>query len=327
MSKIFDALQRSEATRTSDTAGEPLKATDVLRDAERLAATKWKDSSRPMRKDLAEIADKVRAIDQMVARDNAPKGAAQEIEETASAGDRLMVLSQFKPIQYTLAPTNRLIAYNDKDSAAAEAFRLLGVRIRDIRRSRSLKKILITSTIPQEGKSMVSGNLAVTLANSTQQNVLLLEGDVRRPALTENFGLQGNDGLCEWLQGERSLMSSIYHMKEPGIWIMPAGKSPANPLEILQAGKLSALMSQLEEWFDTIIVDSPPVLPLADTSVWMRLVDGVLLVSREGKTEKRQLKRGLEAIDQQKLIGAIVNSSKAIPHSDYYYRTSGKTAN
>lgn len=326
MSKIFDALQRSEATRTSDTAGEPLKATDVLRDAERLAATKWKETARPMRKDLAEIADKVRAIDQMAGRDNAAKNSVQEIEETAAAGDRLMVLSQFKPISYTLSPTNRLIAYNDKDSAAAEAFRLLGVRIRDIRRSRSMKKILITSTIPQEGKSMVSGNLAVTLASS-QQNVLLLEGDVRRPALTESFGLSGNSGLCEWLQGERSLMSSIYHMKEPNIWIMPAGNSPANPLEILQAGKLSALMSQLEEWFDTIIVDSPPVLPLADTSVWMRLVDGVLLVSREGKTEKRQLKRGLEAIDQQKLIGAILNSSKAIPHSDYYYRTSGKTAN
>ena len=171
---------------------------------------------------------------------------------------------------------------------------------------------------------MVAANLAVTLAGSTQQNVLLLEGDVRRPALSQVFGIQGSAGLCEWLQGERSLMSSIFRMEEPNICIMPAGSSPANPLELLQSGKLSALMTQLEEWFDTIIIDSPPVLPLADTSVWMRLADGVLLVAREGTTQKRQLKRGLEAIEHQKLIGALLNSSKVIPDSDYYYRGSTK---
>lgn len=171
---------------------------------------------------------------------------------------------------------------------------------------------------------MVSANLACTLAGASEQKVLLLEGDVRRPALTELFGLHGHPGLCEWLQGERSLMTSIYRLEESGFWIMPAGTSPANPLEFLQSGKLSALLGQLTEWFDTIVIDSPPVLPLADTSVWVRLSDGVLLVTRQGKTEKRQLKRGLEGIEHQKLIGAVLNSSKNLPHSDYYYHTASR---
>ena len=81
-------------------------------------------------------------------------------------------------------------------------------------------------------------------------------------------------------------------------------------------------MDRLSGWFDWIVIDAPPVLPLADTSVWTRLADGILLVTRQGTTEKRQLLRGLEALEPQKLIGAVLNSSKNQPHSDYYYRPS-----
>jgi Mrp family chromosome partitioning ATPase len=90
-------------------------------------------------------------------------------------------------------------------------------------------------------------------------------------------------------------------------------------LELLQSGKLPALMEQLGQWFDWIVIDSPPVLPLADTSVWMRLADGVLLITRQGITEKRQLKRGLEAVEPKKLIGALLNGSTNSSDTDYYY--------
>jgi Mrp family chromosome partitioning ATPase len=78
-------------------------------------------------------------------------------------------------------------------------------------------------------------------------------------------------------------------------------------------------MDQLTDWFDWIIIDSPPVLPLADTSVWTRLADGILLVTRQGTTEKQQLQRGLEALEPKKLIGALLNCSRNTAHSDYYY--------
>jgi Mrp family chromosome partitioning ATPase len=79
-------------------------------------------------------------------------------------------------------------------------------------------------------------------------------------------------------------------------------------------------MDQLTTWFDWIVIDSPPVLPLADTTIWMRLVDGILLVTRQGTTEKQQLQRGLEALDPTKLIGTLLNSSTNIAHGDYYRR-------
>jgi len=79
-------------------------------------------------------------------------------------------------------------------------------------------------------------------------------------------------------------------------------------------------MEQLTAWFDWIIIDSPPVLPLADTSVWGRLADGILLVTREGTTKRRQLQRGLQALEESKVLGAVVNSSASTDHTNYYYR-------
>jgi Mrp family chromosome partitioning ATPase len=90
----------------------------------------------------------------------------------------------------------------------------------------------------------------------------------------------------------------------------------------MQSGKLAQLMDQLQGWFDWIVIDSPPVLPLADTSIWSRLSDGILLVTRKGTTEKQQLQRGLEALEKSKLLGALVNSSENAAHSDYYQRYS-----
>jgi Mrp family chromosome partitioning ATPase len=102
---------------------------------------------------------------------------------------------------------------------------------------------------------------------------------------------------------------------------MPAGAAPGNPLELLQSGRLPALMDHLNTWFDWIIMDSPPLLPLGDTSVWARLADGILLVTREGTTQKRQLVRGLETIERNKLIGAVMNCAQESDESGYYYRS------
>jgi len=84
------------------------------------------------------------------------------------------------------------------------------------------------------------------------------------------------------------------------------------------------MMEQLTNWFDWMVIDSPPILPLADTSIWTNLADGILLVTRQGVTQKRQLKRGLEALRSQKVIGAILNSATSVEKTDYYYRSDSR---
>jgi capsular exopolysaccharide synthesis family protein len=319
MSQIFDALQRSDAERSGEHSSDQLQATDVLRRAERYESLRWQKDGAPGRNGSQEFTEGSPAFEALDPALLAAAGIATASPERPNLDLRTNVFSQFETVDVSCTSQSRLVCLTQIDSAAAEAFRLLGVRVRDIRRTRPLKKLLITSSIPQEGKSMVAANLAITMAGA-KQRVLILEGDVRRPGLSDAFGLQGETGLCEWLYGEKDLTSSIYHLEGPGLWIMPAGRSPQNPLELLQSAKLTALIGQVAEWFDTIIIDSPPMLPLADTSIWMRLADGILLVTRQGATEKRQLQRTIEAVDPQKLIGALLNCSKSSLHSDYYYR-------
>jgi len=317
MSHIFDGLQRSENERPESDLAPLSGATELLKRAERRAISKWEATI------LSEQPVATKGADHTLfcPLDVSPVATAPEAPATTEPllTECFDPFSQFQSLKVSLAPQSRLICLTDNGSPAAEAFRLLGVRLRHLRRDRPLKKVLITSTIPQEGKSMVAANLACTLALRTHQKILLLEGDLRRPSLSQRFGLGRNTGLCECLQDGRSLTMGIYHLETPDLWILPAGSAPSNALELLQSGRLSALMDKLTAWFDWIIIDSPPVLPLADTSVWMRLADGILLVTRQGITEKRKLQRGLEALEPKKLIGALVNGSENAADSDYYY--------
>jgi capsular exopolysaccharide synthesis family protein len=333
MSRIFDALQRSEAERSGNNVSPVPDATELLRHAERRAVSEW-EAVAPPEPEKAVPERSTPRIAHVPASNGvaSPKAngarrtAAAAVEEPVSS-ERPAIFDQFKLLKISAPAQGRLVSVSDKDSPAAEAFRLLAVRLRHLRRDQPLKKILLTSSIPQEGKSTCSANLACSLALRAQRRTLLLEGDIRRPSLSPMFGLTPRPGISEWLREERDLSDSIYFLEGPELWFMPAGSSPSNPLELLQSPRVAVLMDQLAELFDWIVIDSPPVLPLADTSVWSRLCDGILLVTRQGTTEKRQLQRAVDAIESQKLIGALLNSSNSAPHTDYYYtaRTAAKS--
>ncbi len=297
MSNIFDALQRSESDGSDGKSSTLTLATELLEAAEQ----KLRDSGASLPEPPA-----IPASDDSF--DPAPSGPLDEL-------DHCPVL------RVSIREDSRLVSLGKEGSLGAEKFRFLAVRLRQLRQSRPLKKVLITSSIPEEGKSTVAANLACTLGRRKPQKTLLLEGDLRRPNIAAQFGLSNLPGLCEWLSGETPTIN-IYRLEGLGVWLLPAGTTPQNPLELMQSGRLAALMEQLEGWFDWIVIDSPPVLPLADTSLWSRLADGILLVTRKGTTQKQQLQRGLETIEKSKLLGALMNSSSNASHSDYYQRYS-----
>jgi capsular exopolysaccharide synthesis family protein len=218
------------------------------------------------------------------------------------------------------APEGRVAAITEAGGIAAEKFRLLAVRLRNLRQRRELKRVLITSALPDEGKSVVALNLACTLARYNQLRVLLVEGDMRRPRIPTNLGLPAMKGLSEWLRSDIPISEVIYQINPPGfsLWLLPAGGPLTDPVELMQSGRLAALMDRLTESFDWIIIDSTPILPVADTSVWARLSHGVIMVVREAKSEKRQLQRALDALDSTNLIGAVLNGSSNNEHKSYY---------
>src|SRR5207247_10865165 len=109
-------------------------------------------------------------------------------------------------------------------------FRFLAVRLRQLQQNRAVKKLLVTSTIPEEGKSMISANLALSLARKKRQRVLLIEGDLRRPTLYKSFGLTRLPGGSEWLKSGSSEVRNIYHIEESEIWFVYAGSRQDNPM-------------------------------------------------------------------------------------------------
>ncbi len=318
MSRIFDALQRSETERSGSDSSALPQGPDLLRRAERRVAARWDaDGPRPESQAATSVEDDALAEIAVAAGIVLTPGAGEGL----SADKRAEVLERFASLQISPSAQSRLVCLTDKENPTAEAIRLLGVRLRDLRRSRPLKKVLITSTIPQEGKSTISANLACALAQASDEKVLLIEGDLRRPSLSRMFGIGSAPGISEYIREEGSQLNDVYRLEDAGVWILPAGESPSNPLELLQSQRLQVLMEQLTAYFDWIIIDSPPVLPLADTSIWMRMADGVLLVTRQGTTQKHELQKGLEAIYPQKLLGALLNGALASAYSGYYYNS------
>ena len=291
---------------------------DLLRRAERRIAARWEASGSRSELDAPKNIEENGLGGIEVAPPPSNSKPANSAAQDPSTASRSEVLERFSSLQISLSLQSRLVCLTDKENPTAEAIRLLGVRLRDLRRIRPLKKVLITSTIPQEGKSTISANLACALAQASNEKVLLVEGDLRRPSLLQMFGIEKVRGISECVRDEERKLAGIYHLENAGCWILPAGQSPSNPLELLQSPRLHALINQLTEYFDWIIIDSPPVLPLADTSIWMRLADGVLLVTRQGTTQKHQLQKGIEALDQQKLLGALLNGAMASAYSGYY---------
>jgi capsular exopolysaccharide synthesis family protein len=322
MSRIFDALQRSERERVGTDSATLPEGPDFLKRAERDAASKWVDPPSVDTTPLPPVTEGDFFRETRAALEEAPVVAAPTPKsEVLSTEERRTIVSQFRSMPINLSLQSRLVCLSDRESPTAEALRLLGVRLRDLRRVRPLKRVLITSTIPQEGKSTIASNLACTLSHAPQERTLLIEGDLRRPSLSRMFGIRPDSGISECIRDQKTPFQTVVRLEEAGIWIWPAGTAPSNPLELLQSPRLPALMDQLAGYFDWIVIDSPPVLPLADTSVWMRVADGILLVTRQGTTEKKQLQKGLEALDPKKMLGALLNGALASAYSGYYYRS------
>lgn len=316
MSRIFDALQKLGAEHSGVEYPDLISVVTQVLEAPADAAQALKEPasrvSTTQTLDFASTAsDAVESP--VVEMPSVTIPLAKEVEPKPLSG----ILAKFPTLHVKTEPSSRLVAVTDPQSLAAEKFRFLGVRLRQLQKTRTLKKVLVTSTIPEEGKSMVSANLAAVLHR--KQKVLLIDGDLRRPVLAEQFGLAKLPGLAEWLQGDRRELANIYHLDPLGIWLFPAGDPPMNPLELMSSAALQEMMKKLSELFDWIIVDSPPLLPLADTTVWSRVTDGTLLVARVGKTEKAQLLRGLDVVKKADLIGVVLNSSEHSDH-DYYQR-------
>jgi capsular exopolysaccharide synthesis family protein len=225
-------------------------------------------------------------------------------------------------MQVTVTPERRLVSLTEEQSLGAEKIRILGAKLRHMRQRRPMKTILVTSTVKDEGKSVLSANLAIALAK-TNQRVLLLDGDLHQPNQARLLGVAGLSGLSGWWRANEPILNYMRKINGLQLWFLPAGEPLDQALEMLQSQKLADLLGQVAHWFDWIIIDSPPVAPLADSAVWVNMTDATLLLARLGRTPKKLIKKVVESLDKQKLLGIVLNECSD-PHLSYYSQYYGQ---
>jgi capsular exopolysaccharide synthesis family protein len=258
-----------------------------------------------------------------------PSNGAPEATESHGSVEpkKAFELEKARSVMVQPPVTSRLVAWTTPNSLGAEKFRALSVRLDDMRRQYRLNSLQVTSSVINEGKSFVAANLAVTLAKYSGSKTLLIEGDLHRPTLASMLGLKDLPGISEWWSGRNQDLSHfLVRLTGTALWFLPAGKACDRPSEILRSAQLAEAFAQFAGRFDWIVVDSTPMLPVIDANLWSRLVDGTLLVVREGVAPLKALKNGLQSLDNPKLIGVVINEASEFDQVDYdgQYYGSGK---
>jgi capsular exopolysaccharide synthesis family protein len=212
----------------------------------------------------------------------------------------------------------RLVAALGPRSLAAEQYRSLRTRIHHVENGRALRALIVTSPGKGDGKSLTAANLALTMAQEFQQRVLLVDADLRRPSTHLLFGVHESPGLADALMGSATLESALVSIPDYHLTLLPAGMPPARPAELLGSAAMRRTLDVLRTRFDRVILDMPPVEPLADVHIVAPMADGLLMIVRAGQTAKPAIDRALAGLDRSKVLGLVLNEAGGESRPDAY---------
>lgn len=239
-----------------------------------------------------------------------PQSSAREILQTGRWNEKILMVT---------SSSGRL----------PESFRVLRSRIlHPPDEEKRLRTILITSTAPGEGKSFVTANLGISLARGMDQYCLVVDCDLRRPTLAALFGMSNAPGLSDYLQSRCDIPGIIKKTSVDKLTLLGSGSPPVNPSELLCSSRMQELVHELSlRYKDRLVLfDSPPEQAASETSVLAKQVDGVVVVVRWGASGRDHIKRLVENIGREKIIGVVFNGiktniveSKVLDHYDHYY--------
>jgi protein-tyrosine kinase len=231
------------------------------------------------------------------------------------------LLARCQPMPWNPDPTTMLFFQEDETRLGTEEFRTLRSRLYQIREKMPLKRLLVTSAMPKEGKSFVAANLAQVLVRQHGRRVLVIDADLRNPGLHRHLGTSSSPGLSEYLMGECDEFSCLQRGSMENLFFLPAGRMVPGASELLANGRLKLLLQRVEPLFDWIILDSAPVIPVSDSTIVAAACDGVLMVVRSGVTPSTLAKRAREEFPDKLLLGVVLNgtSHDKMARSKYYY--------
>lgn len=251
-----------------------------------------------------------------------PRASEKQDPETALMSDVKTDGISFERIDAKYA--GKTVIDADVSASSREQYRRLAATLHHAQEATGLKVVMITSAAVGEGKTLTSSNLALTLSESYQRQVLLVDADLRRPSLQRVFRVHAEMGLSEGLSSTTERTVPVHQISQR-LGILAAGRPISDPMASLTSARMRRLLDEARNNFDWVILDTPPVALLTDANLLSAMVDGALLVVKAGVTPYHLVQRALNAIGREKTLGVVLNSaqqqSSGASYYDYYYYT------
>jgi capsular exopolysaccharide synthesis family protein len=219
--------------------------------------------------------------------------------------------------------THQMQSVIDPMTMFGEQFRVLRTKLGLMQKQTGIKTILISSTVPQEGKSFTACALAGVFAQEQGKRVVVIDADMRKTGSGKDFGLNGNNnvaGTAQVLQGVKDFRSLLLKSINPEFWFLPSGSLPKNPSELLSSPALESMLKFAADNFDWVIVDAPPVLALSDPTLIAPLCDSVIFVVRANSTPSKLVLDAINRIGKERICGVVLSRQKQMRTSRYYYQ-------
>jgi capsular exopolysaccharide synthesis family protein len=284
MTRAHRILSKAERDGTTRHIAPALERADLELVSERRSRFAWNPGE-----DLTPSVDDM-PMPPPASREPAPPVAARPVFGATLDKDMVAALQPFSP--------------------AAEQFRTLRTRIAQVESAGQRRVILVTSPGEGDGKTVATANLALTMAQEFQRQVLLIDADLRNARLHECLGIAREPGLSDVLAGQASLDDALVSLSEYRVIVLPAGTPHGRPTELLSSEPMRRLVENLGRRFDRVVIDSTAA-HFADAGVLEPLVDGVLLIVRAGRTSRPAVARALGLVPRAKLLGLVLNDSRA----------------
>jgi len=222
--------------------------------------------------------------------------------------------------EWKMNKEKQLFSNGNQHASGTEEFRRLRSNLYQMRNKEEMHSIVVTSAMPGEGKTFVTANLTQAFARQHERRALSIDADLRLSALHSSFGAPLTPGLTEYLRGEVDETAILQRGPSDNLFLIPAGATVPNPLELIGNGRLKQLLMKMEAYFDWIVLDSPPVLPVSDASLLAEMCDGVLVVVRAESTPFDMAQKAVKQLSDRRLLGVVLNSvSLGAAYGSYYY--------
>jgi protein-tyrosine kinase len=226
------------------------------------------------------------------------------------------------PIVVGAADRNKLIIGEGVDGALVEQYRHLAAVMHHAQKASNIRSIMVTSALPAEGKTLTATNLALTLSESYQRRVLLIDADLRRPRIKDMFALPDGEGLTDSLAIPRDGRLPV-HQVTPTLWVLTAGRVLPDPMSLLVSPAMKQLLEDAKESFDWVVVDTPPIAILSDANLLAAMIDTTLLVVSAESTPYPMVQRAAAAVGTNRILGVVLNRAENTSLPSNYYRSNG----